>query len=86
MPCAPINSRQDLLSDPQIAANELIVESDHPAVGRIRQTRPAARFDKSPAELRRHAPTLGQHTDELLGELGLAADAIEKLRADQVVA
>ncbi len=86
VPCAPINSRQDLLSDPQIAANGLIVESDQPGVGRIRQTRPAARFDKSPAELRRPAPALGQHTDELLGELGIAADSIEKLRADHVVA
>ena len=85
VPCAPINSRADLLTDPQIAANELIVESEHPVVGRIRQTRPAARFDKSPAELRRPAPTLGEHSDEVLAEAGYAGDEIEKLRGEGVV-
>src|SRR4029453_10004532 len=50
VPCAPILSRTDLFTDPQIAANALIVEFDHPHVGRIRQARPAARFDGTPAE------------------------------------
>ena len=86
VPCAPINTRRDLLTDPQIAENQLIVESEHPAVGRIRQTRPAARFERTPAEIRRPAPTLGQHTDEVLSESGFSPDEIEKLRAEGVVA
>ena len=85
VPCAPILTRRDLLTDPQIAANELIVGSDHPHVGRIRQTRPAARFDRTPAEIRRPAPMLGEHTDEILGELGLEAPEIESLRGSKVV-
>ena len=44
VPCAPVLSRKDLLTDPQIAANQLIVESEHPSLGRMRQPRPAARF------------------------------------------
>jgi len=86
VPCGPINGRADLLTDPQIAANELIVESEHPAVGRMRQTRPAARFERTPAEIRRPAPTLGQHTDEVLAEAGLSAEQIAELRSEQVVA
>ena len=85
VPCGPINTRRDLLTDPQIAANELIVESEHPIVGRVRQTRPAARFERTPAEIRRPAPALGEHTDEVLASIGLDGDQIEELRIADVI-
>jgi crotonobetainyl-CoA:carnitine CoA-transferase CaiB-like acyl-CoA transferase len=85
VPCAPVLSRQDLLTDPQIEANQLIVESDHPHAGPMRQTRPAARFEKTPAALRRAAPLLGEHTDEVLREIGVAAADLERLRSDGVI-
>ena len=85
VPCAPVLSREDLLTDSQIAANELIVECDHPHAGRIRQPRPAARFDQTPAEIRRPAPLLGEHTDELLAEIGLSTQEIAELREQGVV-
>ena len=85
VPCAPVNGRRDLLTDPQIAANELIVEAEHPTLGRIRQTRPAARFEQAPAELRRPAPGLGEHSDEVLAEAGYGADEIAALREQGVV-
>jgi crotonobetainyl-CoA:carnitine CoA-transferase CaiB-like acyl-CoA transferase len=86
VPCAPILTRAELLVHPQLAANELIEESVHPHAGRMRQPRPAARFDATPAGIRRPAPLLGEHSDELLAEFGLAADAIAALRRDGVVA
>ncbi len=86
VPCAPILKREDLLTDPQLAANELIVESEHPHIGRIRQTRPAARFERTPAEIRRHAPKLGEHTDEVLREVGLEPAEIAELRETGAVA
>jgi len=86
VPCAPINARKDLLSDPQISANQLIVEVDHPAVGPVRQTRAAARFDRTPADLRLPAPALGEHTEEVLSELGLSAAEIQALRDTKAVA
>jgi len=86
VPCAPILNREDLLTDPQIAANALIVESEHPHAGRMRQARPAARFDRTPAELRSPAPLLGEHTEAVLTELGLSLEQLETLRAGGVVA
>jgi crotonobetainyl-CoA:carnitine CoA-transferase CaiB-like acyl-CoA transferase len=71
VPCAPILPLRDVIRHPQIVENDLIVESDHPVVGRIRQPRAAARFDKTPTTLVRPAPTHGQHTDEILKELGI---------------
>jgi crotonobetainyl-CoA:carnitine CoA-transferase CaiB-like acyl-CoA transferase len=85
VPCAPILSREDLFTDPQVAANQLIVESTHPTAGAMRQPRPAARFEETPAELRSFAPVLGQHTDEVLREAGLGDEQIATLRAADVV-
>jgi alpha-methylacyl-CoA racemase len=51
----------------------------------MRQPRPAERFERTPSDLRRAAPTLGQHTDELLAELGLDAEARAALRRDGVL-
>jgi crotonobetainyl-CoA:carnitine CoA-transferase CaiB-like acyl-CoA transferase len=86
VPCAPIQTRADLLTDPQVAANGLIVESDHPHAGPMRQPRPAARFEATPADLRLFAPTLGEHTDTVLEEAGIAADDRARLREDGVIA
>jgi crotonobetainyl-CoA:carnitine CoA-transferase CaiB-like acyl-CoA transferase len=72
VPCAPILPLSEVVQHPQIRANELLVESEHPVAGRIRQPRPAARFDRTPAGIERPAPTLGEHTREILRELGLA--------------
>jgi len=85
VPCAPVLSRKDLLTDPQIAANKLIVESEHPSLGRMRQPRPAARFDQTPAELRIPAPRLGEHTDTVLTDLGIAGEELAALRTSGVI-
>jgi len=71
VPCAPILPLSEVIRHPQVVESELIFETDHPVAGRIRQARAAARFDKTPTHLDRPAPTHGQHTDEILKELGI---------------
>jgi crotonobetainyl-CoA:carnitine CoA-transferase CaiB-like acyl-CoA transferase len=85
VPCAPVLGREEVIRDPQVAANELLVESEHPHGGAMRQPRPAARFDATPAGLHRPAPLLGEHTDEVLRELGISPQAIRDLRAAHVI-
>jgi len=86
LPAAPALSLEEVIDDPQVRHNQILVERDHPSAGRIRQPRPAARFDKTHAELGRLAPLPGEHTDEILAELGIGAEERGRLRADKVVA
>ncbi len=85
VPCAPVLTRNELIQHEQVAASAILVESDHPHAGRLRQARPAARFDMTPPGIRLGAPLLGEHSDEILGELGVNRDEITALRADGVI-
>jgi crotonobetainyl-CoA:carnitine CoA-transferase CaiB-like acyl-CoA transferase len=69
-----------VIRHPQVVANETLMETDHPAAGRLRQTRPAARFSATPASIRFGAPALGEHTDAILGELGYSSAEIATLK------
>ena len=85
VPCGVILSPAELIDDPQARAMGLFVESDHPIAGRVRLPRHAARFGGTPAEHGAPAPGLGQHSDEILVELGLG-DRIAELRAAGIIA
>jgi crotonobetainyl-CoA:carnitine CoA-transferase CaiB-like acyl-CoA transferase len=70
VPCAPVLARSEVFEHEQARINGIVGEYDHPVAGRIRQPRPAARFDRTPAAVTRPAPLLGEHTREILTELG----------------
>jgi crotonobetainyl-CoA:carnitine CoA-transferase CaiB-like acyl-CoA transferase len=78
VPCAPVLTRSQVIEHPQVRANGLILESEHPQAGALRQAAPAARFSASPAGLRFGAPRLGEHTGEVLRAAGYSE---ERLRA-----
>jgi crotonobetainyl-CoA:carnitine CoA-transferase CaiB-like acyl-CoA transferase len=86
VPCGPVLRLEEVAEFPQLVANGCLEESEHPVMGPIRQPRPPARFADTPSAIRRPAPTLGQHTDEVLRELGRSPEQIGKLRADGLVA
>ncbi len=79
VPCAPVLSRREMINHPQVAANALIIENDHPQAGRLRQTRTPARFEGTPAEQRTGGPILGGHTSEALMEAGMSGEEVRVL-------
>ena len=85
VPCAPVLRRRDVIRHPQVLANDTVVEMDHPQAGRLRQARPAARFSRTPAEIRTGGPLLGEHTVPILEDLGYDTRAIDDLRAAGVI-
>jgi crotonobetainyl-CoA:carnitine CoA-transferase CaiB-like acyl-CoA transferase len=85
VPCALVNSLDEVHLDPQVVHNGTLVEHERPWLGRVREPRPAARFSATPTSLGRHAPKLDEHTDEVLAELGHSPAAIAALRAAGIV-
>jgi crotonobetainyl-CoA:carnitine CoA-transferase CaiB-like acyl-CoA transferase len=86
VPVSPVNTRQSMIDDPHLRHRGVIVETDHPVVGRVRSVRPPAIYSKTPAGLRRHAPSFGEHTDEVLRDvLDKTPDEIRSLRDRAVV-
>ena len=85
VPFGIVRAVNEIQDDPQVIANGVFSEFDHPAAGRVRHHRPPTRFHGTPTELREPAaPTLGQHSDEILTETG-RGDRIDELRAAGVV-
>ncbi len=85
VPCGPVLRIEEVPDFPQVVANQTLVTSEHPQMGRIREPRPAARFEGTPSAIRNPAPTLGQHSDEVLRELGHGDQDIARLRSEGVV-
>jgi crotonobetainyl-CoA:carnitine CoA-transferase CaiB-like acyl-CoA transferase len=82
VPCGPVQTRNEVIRHPQVLEMGIVVETEHPAAGRLRQARAAARFSSTPTEIRRGAPRLGEHTEEILGELGYSLADIAELRSE----
>ena len=85
VPCAPVLTRAEMVRHAQVEASGVVIETDHPHAGRLRQARNAARFAVTVPEIRHGAPHLGEHTMAILEDLGYEEDRRESLLANGVV-
>ena len=85
VPCAPVLTRKQMIEHPQIKASDIVVEYEHQHAGRLRQARPAARFEGTPTSIRQGAPLLGEHTYDLLAEVGYSDQDIDAMVKAQIL-
>lgn len=85
VPAGPIYSLDEVYADPQVRARDMVVETEHPVAGVVRNIGIPIKLSETPGAFRRPAPTLGQHTDEVLSELGVSDERVAELRAAGVV-
>jgi formyl-CoA transferase/CoA:oxalate CoA-transferase len=85
VPNGPIYLLSDLFTDPQVKHRGMVVEVDHPRVGRLRQTGLPVRLTGTPGSIRTPPPLLGEHTEGILRELGYEQAVIRELHDDGVV-
>jgi len=85
VPVGRINQLDQVASDPQVIENAILMGSEHPHAGPMRGPRHPVHFQKTPAEIRRHAPMLGEHTEEILLEAGYTQEQVDALDAQGVL-
>jgi formyl-CoA transferase len=84
IPCGPILSMKELAVEPSLRETGTVVEVDHPKRGKYLSVGNPIKLSDSPTEVKR-SPLLGEHTNEVLNELGYTSDQIEALRSERVI-
>jgi crotonobetainyl-CoA:carnitine CoA-transferase CaiB-like acyl-CoA transferase len=79
VPCGPVYSIPEVFDDPQVRHLEMTASTDHPSLGPVDILRQSVTLSRTPAAISRPAPLLGEHTREVLAELGYSAGDIERL-------
>ena len=85
VPCGPINDLDDVFRDPQVQARGMATQVPHPLNDKLKLVASPMKLSVTPVQLRRAPPLLGQHTEEVLAELGLDDARVQALRAEGVV-
>lgn len=83
---SPVNNIEQVVQDPHVRAREMIIEVEHPRLGRLNLVGTPMKFSRTPCQIKKSAPDLGEHNDEILKkELNLSMADIEELRKDKVI-
>jgi crotonobetainyl-CoA:carnitine CoA-transferase CaiB-like acyl-CoA transferase len=82
---SPVNSLEEVVADPQVNAREMILETDHPVEGTIKQIGFPYKFSETPGKIKTPPPVLGQHTNEVLANFGYTEDDIRDLEEKGIV-
>lgn len=85
VPVGPVMFTEELLEDPQVLANGLVAQVEHPLLGPVRMVGTPIQMTETPLRVRGCSPLLGQHNEEILAELGYSPEAIAALRARGVI-
>jgi crotonobetainyl-CoA:carnitine CoA-transferase CaiB-like acyl-CoA transferase len=85
IPAGKVYTPDEVFSDPQILHRQMVIEVEHPTLGKIRQVGIAPKFSNTPGKVRSLAPLPGEHTDEILQGLGYKQEEIEDLRQEGIV-
>ncbi|MDQ0213788.1 crotonobetainyl-CoA:carnitine CoA-transferase CaiB-like acyl-CoA transferase [Oikeobacillus pervagus] len=85
IPCGPIQSMEDLVADPQLQAREMFLSMNHPEAGDIRLVGSPLKLSKTPPTFEKHPPMPGEHTEEILTQLGYSAATIADLQKNQII-
>ena len=85
VPAGPVNTVPAALAQPQVAAREMVVEVEHPVAGTLKMLGSPLKLSAQPTSIRRPPPVLGEHTDEILAEVGYTAAQVTELREAGVV-
>jgi formyl-CoA transferase len=81
IPCGPINDYAQVFADPQVVARDMVLETEHPVLGRLRTLGSPIKLSETPADPSRRAPLLGEHTEEVLREFGFSDSEIHAVGA-----
>jgi len=85
VPCGPIYTVDKIFADPQVLHREMVKELDHPKAGKVKVTGIPIKLSDTPGEVEAAPPVLGQHTQEVLTELGYSDKDLEKLKQEKVI-
>ncbi|QQK80298.1 CoA transferase [Salicibibacter cibi] len=81
----PVHDIDEVFADPQVIAREMMIESEHPALGMLKQIGFPIKFSTEKGDIRRNAPDLGEHNHELFGELGYSPAGIQQLQQQRII-